>query len=123
MNAPAPLSGHDLMPLDERLEVAMHNLSQALSVAATARADAENMEAAMKQKKAVLFLKYKSGGESAATAEQMALADPIYAEALADYMKANLAYRRLDAEADAAKLRFEAWRTLNANKRAEMNLR
>jgi hypothetical protein len=114
---------NDLMPLEERYERALDSLGQQLSDAGSARAEAENAEAAMKQKKAVLFLKYKSGGESAATAEQMALADPIYAEALADYMKANLAYRRLDAEADAAKLRFEAWRTLNANKRAEMNLR
>lgn len=113
----------DLMPLEERYERALHAMGETLTVAATARADAENLEAAMKQKRAVLFLKYKSGGESAATAEQMALADPVYAEALADWTKANLAYRRLDAEAEAAKLRFEAWRTLNANKRAEMNLR
>jgi hypothetical protein len=114
---------NELMPLEEKLEHALHAMGEKLSVAATARADAENHEAAMKQKKAVLFLKYKSGGESAATAEQMALADPIYAECLADYMKANLAYRRLDAEAEAARLRFEAWRTASSNKRAEMNLR
>lgn len=117
------MSSNDLMPLEERYERALTALSQALSQAGTARADAENLEASLKQKKAVLFLKYKSGGESAATAEQMALADPVYAEEQADWMKANLSYRRLDAEAEAAKLRFEAWRTLNANKRAEMNLR
>lgn len=113
----------ELMPLEERYERALHAMGETLSVAATARADAENHEAALKQKKAVLFLKYKSGGESAATAEQMALADPVYAEALADWTKANLAYRRLDAEAEAARLRFEAWRTASSNKRAEMNLR
>lgn len=113
----------DLMPLEEKYERALQSLSQLLSEAGTARADAENNEATMKQKKAVLFLKYKSGGESAATAEQMALADPVYAEAMADWMKANLKYRRLDAEADAAKLRFEAWRTASSNKRAEMSLR
>jgi hypothetical protein len=114
---------NDLMPLEERYERALDSLGRTLSVAATAKADAENLEAALKQKKAVLFLKYKSGGESAATAEQMALADPIYAEALADWTKANLAYRRLDADAEAARLRFEAWRTASSNKRAEMNLR
>lgn len=122
MSAPAPLSGHE-MPLDERLERALHSLGETLANAADAKAEAENLEAAMKQKKAVLFLKYKSGGESAATAEQMALADPVYAEALADWTKANLAYRRLDAEAEAARLRFEAWRTASSNRRAEMNLR
>lgn len=114
---------NDVMPLEEKLERALQSLSDCLSVAGTARADAENLEAALKQKRAVLFLKYKSKGESAATAEQMALADPVYEEALADWMKANLAYRRLDADADAARLRFEAWRTASSNKRAEMNLR
>lgn len=113
----------NLMPLDERLERALHSLGETLSAAADARGEAENTEAMMKQKKAVLFLKYKSGGESAATAEQMALADPVYAECLADWTKANLAYRRLDAEAEAARLRFEAWRTASSNKRAELNLR
>src|SRR5690348_2201170 len=117
-----PMS-NDLMPLEEKIERALHSMGELLSQAGSARADAENHEAAMKQKKAVLFLKYKSGGESAATAEQMALADPVYAEALADYMKANLVYRRLDAEAEAARLRFEAWRTASSNKRAEMSLR
>lgn len=111
------------LPLEERLERALHTLGQVLSQAATARADAETNEAILKQKKAVLFLKYKSGGESAATAEQMALADPAYQEALTDWTKANLAYRRLDAEAEAARLRFEAWRTASSNKRAELNLR
>lgn len=112
-----------LMPLEEKLETALHNLSNILSQAATARADAETHEAIMKQKKAVLFLKYKSGGESAATAEQMALADPVYLEAMTDWTKANLAYRRLDAEAEAARIRFEAWRTQSSNRRAEINLR
>ena len=111
------------MPLDEKLERALHALSETLSQAAVARADADNSEAAMKQKKAVLFLKYKSGGESAATAEQMALADPVYAEAMTDWMKANLVYRRLDAAADSARMRFEAWRTASSNRRAEMSLR
>jgi hypothetical protein len=113
----------ELMPLEERHERALQNLSETLVTAAEAKAEAETLEAMLKQKKAVLFLKYKSGGESAATAEQMALADPIYAEAMTDWTKANLVYRRLDAEAEAARLRFEAWRTASSNKRAEMNLR
>lgn len=114
---------NELMPLEEKLERALTALSETLSIAGDARGMAETNEAKLKQKKAVLFLKYKSGGESAATAEQMALADPVYAEAMAEWTKANLAYRRLDAEADAAKLRFEAWRTASSNRRAEMSLR
>ena len=115
--------GSEVIPLEENLERAFHALGQTLSTAAEARAEAEGLEAILKQKKAVLFLKYKSGGESAATAEQMALADAVYAEGLAEWTRANLAYRRLDAEAEAARLRFEAWRTASSNRRAEMNLR
>lgn len=114
---------NDLMPLEEKLERALKSMGEALYEAAQARALSENLDAALKQKKAVLFLKYKSGGESAATAEQMALADAVYAEGLAESTRANLAYRRLDAEAEAAKLRFEAWRTASSNRRAEMNMR
>lgn len=114
---------NDLMPLEERIERAIAALTDDLSAAAEARAEAENLEEAMKQKRAVLFVKYKSSGESASTAEQMARADPVYAEAMAEWTVANLKYRRLDANAEARRLAFEAWRTLNANKRAEMQLR
>lgn len=114
---------NDLMPLDERIERALQSMGDALSEAAEARANAEGLEEAMKQKRAVLFVKYKSQGESASTAENMARADPVYEEAMAAWTAANLAYRRLDAEAERRRLSFEAWRTLNANRRAEMNLR
>ncbi len=114
---------NDLMPLEERIERAISALSDDLTAAGEAKAEAENLEEIMKQKRAVLFVKYKSSGESASTAEQMARADPLYAEASAVWMSANLKYRRLDAAAEARRLAFEAWRTLNANKRAEMNLR
>lgn len=114
---------NDLMPLDERIERALHSMGEALTEAAEARAMAESLDEARKQKRAVLFVKYKAAGESASTSEQMAMADPIYGEALAEWTAANLKYRRLDAEAERRKLAFEAWRTVNANRRAEMNLR
>jgi hypothetical protein len=114
---------NDLMPLEERIERAMHAYGEVMDEAAEARAEAENLEAMMKHKKAVLFLKYKSGGESAATAEQMALADPVYAEDLALWTAANLRYRRLAAQESKREKAFEAWRTASSNKRAEMNLR
>ena len=114
---------NDLMPLDEKIERALHSMGEALSEAGEARAEAENAEERMKQIRAVLFVKYKSSGESAATAENMARADPKYEEALADWTKANLVFRRLDAEAEKRRLSFEAWRTLSANRRTEMNMR
>lgn len=114
---------NDLMPLEEKLERALNALGDCLEAAGEARAQAENLEERRKQKRAVLFIKYKSSGESAATAEQMAMADPAYEEALAEWTVANLAYRRLDAQAEKRKLAFEAWRTANANERARINLR
>lgn len=114
---------NDLMPLEEKLERAMHSYGIAMDEAAEARAEAENLDALLKHKKAVLFLKYKSGGESAATAEQMAIADPVYAEDLALWMAANLKHRRLAAEESKREKAFEAWRTASSNRRAEMNMR
>lgn len=114
---------NDLMPLDERIERALHSLGDSLTDAATARAEAENLEERLKQVRAVLFVKYKAAGESASSAENMARADPKYEEALAQWTVANLSYRRLDAEAEKRRLSFEAWRTMNANRRAELNLR
>jgi hypothetical protein len=114
---------NDLMPLEEKIERALHSMGEALTGAAEARATAEGLDEARKQKRAVLFVKYKSQGKGAGEAEQMAMADPVYEEALAEWTVANLAYRRLDAAAEHRRLQFEAWRTMNANKRAEMNLR
>lgn len=113
----------DLMPLEERLEHALHSLGECLESAGVARAEAENLEERMKQKRAVLFVKYKGMGESAATAENMARADPAYEEALAEWTLANLTYRRLDAQAEKRKLAFEAWRSAMAMRRTEMGLR
>ncbi len=114
---------NELMPLEEKIERAMHSMAEMMSSAATARAEAENLEERLKQRRAVLFVKYKADGQAAGAAEQMARADPAYEEVAAEWMVANLKYRRLDAEAEARKLQFEAWRTLNANKRALANMR
>jgi hypothetical protein len=56
-------------------------------------------------------------------AETMALADREYELALSEYETARIKHLLADADADKAKLSFEAWRTASSNKRAEMNLR
>lgn len=122
MNAQVRSIG-DLMPLEERYELALYKLGEKLSEAAQARGDAERLEKRLKQKEAVLFIKHRKEAGSAAMAEKMALADREYDLALAEWEVANLKYRVADSEADKAKLNFEAWRTASSNKRAEMNLR
>jgi hypothetical protein len=114
---------NDLMPLEERIERAMHSLGEALDGYAEARGDAERLEKRLKQRHAILFVKHRKEAGSAAMADMLALADPEYELALAEWEVANIKYRLADSEADKRKLAFEAWRTLNANKRAEMNLR
>jgi hypothetical protein len=112
-----------LMPLEEKYERALHVLGEKLTECAQARGDAERLEKRLKQKEAMLFIKHRKEAGSAALAERMALADPEYELALAEWEVANIKYRLADAEADRAKLSFEAWRTASSNKRAEMQLR
>lgn len=113
----------ELMPLEERYEVALHSVGEKLSACAQARGDAERLDKRLKQRQAILFIKHRKEAGSAVLAEAMALADPEYELALAEWEVANLKYRMADAEADRAKLNFEAWRTASSNRRAEMNLR
>jgi hypothetical protein len=114
---------NDLMPLEEQTERAMEALGERLTAAGDARGDAERLESKLKSLRAVLFIKHKIDKRSDKLAEALAMADPEYREAQAEWELANIRYRRLDAEADAARLRFEAWRTASSNRRAEMNLR
>lgn len=92
-------------------------------MAAEARAEAENADERRKQIEALMFIKHKDTGCSAAEAEKRAKADPEYRQAADDWMAANITWRRLDGKARGKELRFEAWRTANATERAKMNLR
>jgi hypothetical protein len=112
-----------MMPLEERYERALASLGDKLTEAAQARGDAERLEARLKQRKAILTLKHRKEAGSASLAETMALADPDYELALSEWETARIKYHMADAEADKARLSFEAWRTASSNKRAEMNLR
>jgi hypothetical protein len=91
--------------------------------AAQARGDAERLEARLKQRKAILTLKHRKEAGSAAMAETMALADREYELALSEYETARIKHLLADADAEKAKLSFEAWRTASSNRRAEMSLR
>jgi hypothetical protein len=113
----------ELMPMEERYERALHALGDKLTAYAQARGDAERLEKRLKQKEAILVIKHRKEAGSATLAEKMALADPEYELALTDWERANILYRLADAEADKARLSFEAWRTASSNKRAEMSLR
>lgn len=91
--------------------------------AGQAKIRAEGMDLRRKRTRAVLFTKYKADGHAAGASEQMAEADPVYELACADWESAAMEAETLRAQAEAKRLRFEAWRTQRADERAAMNLR
>jgi hypothetical protein len=91
--------------------------------AGKAKITAEAMDHRRKRVRATLFVKYKGAGNPAGASEQMAEADPAYELALADWEAAAMDSEIKRAQAEAKRMRFEAWRTANATKRAQMNLR
>lgn len=91
--------------------------------AGQAKVKAESMDLRRKRVRATLFVKYKGQGNAAGASEQMAEADPVYELACNDWEAAALEAETLRAQAEAKRMRFEAWRTANATERAKMNLR
>lgn len=108
----------------------MANIDRAISEAeelfikaGRAKIEAEAMDLRRKRVRAALFVKYKADGNPAGASEQMAEADPVYELACTDWQNAALEAETLRAQAEAKRLRFEAWRTTRADERAAMNLR
>jgi hypothetical protein len=91
--------------------------------AGQAKVRAEGMDLRRKRVRATLFVKYKGDGHAAGASEQMAEADPVYELACADWEDTAMEAETLRAQAEAKRLRFEAWRTQESTKRAQMNLR
>lgn len=91
--------------------------------AGKARVGAEAMDLRRKRVRATLFVKYKGEGNAAGASEQMAEADPVYELACTDWENAALEAETLRAQAEAKRMRFDAWRTSNATERAKMGLR
>lgn len=91
--------------------------------AGQAKVKAEAQDLRRKRVRAALFVKYKADGNAIGASEQMAEADPVYELACTDWENAALEAETLRAQAEAKRMRFEAWRTANATKRAQMNLR
>lgn len=108
---------------EEDFDMALDRLEEALEAAALARANAEAMEERRKQILAAMVVKHRGAGKGIGEAEHFARADETYKLAAAEWETANYDYRRTDARAEGKRLRFEAWRTMNATERARMNLR
>jgi hypothetical protein len=105
------------------IDVAIEEAERLFVSAGRARVNAEAMDLRRKRVRATLFVKYKGAGNPAGASEQMAEADPVYEIACADWEGAALEAETLRAQAEAKRLKFEAWRTQSATARAQMNLR
>jgi hypothetical protein len=91
--------------------------------AGQAKVNAEAMDLRRKRVRAALFVKYKADGNAVGASEQMAEADPVSELACTDWQNAAMEHETLRAQAEAKRMRFDAWRTAAATERAAMNLR
>lgn len=105
------------------IDRAVDDAERLFVAAGQARVKAEAMDLRRKRVRAALFVKYKGDGNAAGASEQMAEADPVYELACTDWEAAAMEAETLRAQAEAKRMRFEAWRTSAANDRAAMNLR
>jgi hypothetical protein len=107
----------------EAIERSIEEAERMFVASGQARVRAESMDLRRKRVRATLFVKYKGQGNAAGASEQMAEADPVYELACNDWEAAAFEAETLRAQAEAKRMRFEAWRTANATERAKMNLR
>lgn len=105
------------------IDRAIHDTEDLFVRAGQAKVRAEAADLRRKRVRATLFVKYKGQGKGAGESEQMAEADPVYEAACTDWELAAYDAETLKAQAEAKRMKFEAWRTANATERARMNLR
>jgi hypothetical protein len=107
----------------DNMDVAIHEAEELFVRAGKAKVAAEAADLRRKRVRAALFVKYKGSGKGSGESEQMAEADPVYEAACVDWELAAYDAETLKAQAEAKRMRFDAWRTANATERARMNLR
>ena len=90
---------------------------------ARTQAYASTTDRLRKQTRARLMVGYINKGETVGKSEQMALCHDDYTQAAETAEKAEEAAGIAAVEYEAAKSWFEAWRTLESTKRAEMTMR
>lgn len=105
------------------IDQAIHDTEDLFVRAGRAKVAAEAADLRRKRVRATLFVKYKGQGKGAGESEQMAEADPVYEAACTDWELAAYDAETLKAQAEAKRMRFEAWRSANATERAKMQLR
>ncbi len=110
--------------MSQDLEARFAELEKLADAYAQAHAEAEHLSEFRKAKKAILMKEAELEGKStAAIQERDAYAHPDYVSLLQGLKAATERAVACKWRLELAKMRFEAWRTKAANRRAEMNLR
>lgn len=91
--------------------------------AGRAKVTAEAMDLRRKRVRAAMFIKHRATAKSAAEAQELAESDPTYELACTDWEQAALEAETLKAQAEAKRMKFEAWRSERAYERTAMGLR
>lgn len=107
------------MTFDEWLEQRIAEIESKAREFAKARATKEHIDEFKKSKLAILMKKHEKNFPSAAAQEREARADQEYIELLDGLRAATEAAEYARWELELIKIRFEAWRTNQANQRAE----
>lgn len=110
------------MSEDER-EKRYEELRKAAAIYSENKAKRVKLEEFKKCKLAILMKKYEPEHKTAAAQEREARADPEYMEVIEGLASAVELEEASRWKLEEFKMRFEEWRTRNANRRAEMNIR
>jgi hypothetical protein len=98
----------------DAMDMAIHEAEELFIRAGKAKVKAEASDMRRKRVRAALFVKYKGQGKGAGESEQFAEADPVYEAACVDWELAAYDAETLRAQAEAKRMKFDAWRTANA---------
>ena len=110
--------------MSEAQEARFSELEALADAYATAQAMAEHLGEFRKSKKALLMKESEvNGTKTAAIQERDAYAHPDYIALLKGLQAATEKALLCKWRLEISKMKFEAWRTRNATRRAEMNLR
>jgi hypothetical protein len=107
----------------DNLDRAIDEAERLFVEAGQAKVRARGMELRRKRVRAAMFVKHKANVKSAAEAQELAECDPTYELACVDWETVALEAETLEAQAEAKRMKFDAWRSVNATQRAAMNLR
>lgn len=90
--------------------------------AAEKKAKAALLDKRRKMVRAHLMMKAKADGLAIGLCAEQAMASDAYRAAVDEHYLADLEAGKADAEAQSVRIKWDTWRTMAANKRAEMKL-